>query len=294
MKRFFTVLVTFLAMNAALADDDGVPRRGPSGLSVYANAGVIWADGVNANFYSGRPENVNTIDRVLYSNSYGTQIWNELKSAGFIDGTIANYNQLRVEEYANMYYRTSFQYGLGIRYDYESGFGWLLRFDLLRLRANGVFNLGSTTGTGILTNSRRYIPCDIMGLEDRIHIDLAITRTVYLGGNICLELDLGATLNNTKVRENKMKIASSTYSILDVWNGNTPDVGVGSYEYVNQGGIGWGVFMSGLVGYGIRGIGAIKAGYTCYHSRTNLIGYDSMGWQHSIFVRFEINNFSFL
>lgn len=91
-----------------------------------------------------------------------------------------------------------------------------------------------------------------------------------------------------------MKIASSTYSILDVWNGNTPDVGVGSYEYVNQGGIGWGVFMSGLVGYGIRGIGAIKAGYTCYHSRTNLIGYDSMGWQHSIFVRFEINNFSFL
>ena len=294
MKRFFTVLATLLAMNAALADDDGVPRRGPSGLSVYANAGVIWADGVNANFYSGRPENVNTIDRVLYSNSYGTQIWNELKSAGLIDGTIANYNQLNVEEYANMYYRTSFQYGLGIRYDYESGFGWLLRFDLLRLRANGVFNLGSTTGTGILTNHRRYIPCDIMGLEDRIHIDLAITRTVYLGGNICLELDLGATLNNTKVRENKMKIASSTYSILDVWNGNTPDVGVGSYEYVNQGGIGWGVFMSGLVGYGIRGIGAIKAGYTCYHSRTNLIGYDSMGWQHSIFVRFEINNFSFL
>ena len=294
MKRFFTVLATLLAMNAALADDDGVPRRGPSGLSVYANAGVIWADGVNANFYSGRPENVNTIDRVLYSNSYGTQIWNELKSAGLIDGTIANYNQLNVEEYANMYYRTSFQYGLGIRYDYESGFGWLLRFDLLRLRANGVFNLGSTTGTGILTNNRRYIPCDIMGLEDRIHIDLAITRTVYLGGNICLELDLGATLNNTKVRENKMKIASSTYSILDVWNGNTPDVGVGSYEYVNQGGIGWGVFMSGLVGYGIRGIGTIKAGYTCYHSRTNLIGYDSMGWQHSIFVRFEINNFSFL
>lgn len=29
MKRFFTVLATLLAMNAALADDDGVPRRGP-------------------------------------------------------------------------------------------------------------------------------------------------------------------------------------------------------------------------------------------------------------------------
>lgn len=294
MRRVGILLSALLVAVAAMADDDGVPRRRPTGFSVFASGGVVWADGSNANFYSGRPGNANTIERVLYSNSYGTQIWNDLKSEGLIDGTIGNYNQLTVEEYANMYYRTSFQYGMGVRYDYQSGFGWLLRFDLLQLQANGVFNLGSTTGTGILTNNHRYIPCDIMGREDRIHIDLAITRTVYLGGNLCLELDLGASLNNAKVKENKMKIGNGTYSILDVWGGNTPDVGTGSYEYINQGGIGWGVFMSGLLGYSISGVGAIKAGYTCYHSKTNLKGYDGMGWHHSIFVRFEINNFIFL
>lgn len=305
MRRVCIVMMALMASTAAMASaeglmsetasaDDGVPRRGPTGLSVFASAGAVWADDVNANFYSGREGNVNTISRVLYSNSYGTRIWNDLKNDGLIDGSIGSYNQLKIEEDANMYYRTSFQYGLGIRYDYANGFGWLLRFDMMRLQANGVFLLGSTTGTGILTNNHRYIPCDIMGKEDRINIDLAITRTVDLGGNLCLELDLGASINNAKVKENLMNIDGGTYSILDVWNGNTPDVGVGDYEYVNQGGLGWGVFMSGCLGYQVAGVGAIKAGYTCYHAKTNLKGYEAMGWHHSIFVRFEINNFSFL
>ena len=134
----------------------------------------------------------------------------------------------------------------------------------------------------------------MLGKEDRINIDLALTRTVALGDNLCLELDLGLNLNNAKVRESLMEINGSTYSILDVWNGQSPDIGVGSYEYVNQGGLGMGVFMSGLVGYSIRGIGAVKAGYTCHHSKANLNGYDSWGWHHGLFVRFEINNFSFL
>lgn len=283
-----------LMSTAAMADDDGVPRRGPTGLSVFASAGAVWADGGNSNFYSGRPGNANTINRVLHSNSYGTRIWTDLKTSGLISDAIGSYNELQVVEYPEMYYRTSYQIGLGIRYDYASGFGWLLRFDLMRLTANGAFNLSSTNGTGILSGNHQYIRCGMMGREDRINIDLALTRTVALSGNLCLELDLGLNLNNTKVKENMMEINGSTYSILDVWGGNSPDVGVGSYEYINQGGLGWGVFMSGLLGYQIEGVGAIKAGYTCYHAEANLKGYDSMGWHHSIILRFEINNFSFL
>lgn len=287
MKKMCILTVVLMTSAVAMADGGG-------GLSVFASAGAVWADDCNANFYSGRPGNANTINRVLYSNRYGTQIWTDLKNDGLIDGTIGSYNQLKVEEYANMYYRISYQIGVGLRYEYPSGFGWLLRFDLMRLTANGVFNLGSSTGTGILSNNHRYIPCDIIGREDRINIDFAITRTVDLGNNICLELDLGASLNNSKVKENLMVIDGSNYSILDVWGGNTPDIGVGDYEYVNQGGLGWGVFMSGLVGYQIDGLGAIKMGYTCYHAKANLKGYEAMGWHHSLTLRFEINNFSFL
>ena len=293
MRRVGILLAVLLAMSSALADDDGVPRRGASGLSVFASAGTIWADDGNSNFYSGRPGNANTIDRVLHSNSYGTRIWNDLKTAGLISSSVGSYNELMVVEYPDMYYRTSLQIGLGIRYDYESGFGWLLRFDLWRLQAIGAFNLSTETGAGII-GDRQYIRCGMLGKEDRINIDLALTRTVALGDNLCLELDLGLNLNNAKVRESLMEINGSTYSILDVWNGQSPDIGVGSYEYVNQGGLGLGVFMSGLVGYSIRGFGAVKVGYTCHHSKANLKGYDSWGWHHGLFVRFEINNFSFL
>lgn len=306
MKRAFILIGTLLLSSSAMADglkslspestaaDDGVPRRQPSGLSVFANAGAVWADDNTANFYSGRPGNANTIDRVLHSETYGNRIWQELKNDGLISSAVGSKDELQVVEYGDMYYRTSLQFGLGFRYDYESGFGWLLRFDISRLNALGAFNISSTNGTGILTPNHQYIRCGLMGREDRINIDFAITRTIDLGDNLCFELDLGASFNNTKVKESLMEIDGFTYSILDIWNGQSPSSYSGSYEYVNQGGIGWGVFMSGFIGYRVEGVGAIKAGYTCHHSKTTLKGYDARGWVHCLTIRFEINNFSFL
>lgn len=305
MRRTLILVGALLLSSAAMAEgkkalspeasaaDDGVPRRQPSGLSVFANAGTIWADDNTANFYSGRPENANTILRVLHSETYGRPIWQQLKTDGLISPAIANQDMLTVAEYGDMYYHTSLQFGLGIRYDYESGFGWLLRFDLSRINARGAFNLSSTNGTGILTPNQ-YIRCGLLGREDRINIDFAITRTIDLGDNLCFELDLGASLNNTKVKESLMEIDGYTCSILDIWNGQSPSDYTGSYEYINQGGLGWGVFMSGFIGYRVEGVGAIKAGYTCHHSKTTLEGYTAMGWVHCLTVRFEINNFSFL
>lgn len=288
-----------LASSVATADEKEVPP-GPApakrytGLSVFANAGAIWADNATANFYSGRPENANTINRVLHSNTYGQQIWQRLVSHGQISpSAISNYNQLQVVEYANMYYRISYQIGMGIRNDYASGFGWLLRFDLARLNALGAFNLSSTNGTGILTNNHQYIRCGIAGREDRINIDFAILKTVPLTYTTDLEIDLGLNLNNCKVKDNVMEIDGAKYSILDVWDGQSPDVGISNYEYINQGGIGYGVFISAFIGYQMPSVGAIRLGYTCYHSKTVLQGYTAMGWHHTLGLRFEMNNFSF-
>lgn len=293
MKRailFLAALMLFDPVDAAA--DDGKP---PSpGLSFFANAGAFWADNVTANFYSGRPGNANTIERVLYSNFYGTQIWDRLVNQEAISPTtIGNYTNLQVVEYPDMFYRVSYQIGLGLRYDYASGFGWLLRFDLARLNAIGAFNLSSNNGAGIL-GSDPYIRCGMLGKEDRINIDFAIAHTVELNKTLDLEINLGVSLINTKVKDNIMEIGGGTYSILDVWDGQSPDHGVGSYEYINQGGIGYGIFVSALVGYSIPGMGAIKAGYTCYQAKTVLEGYTAWGWQHMLGVRVEMNNFSFI
>lgn len=275
---------------SATAADDGKPPSRYTGLSVFADAGVIWADGNTADFYSGRPSNVNTINRVLHSQTYGMQIWQNLTTAGLISSAVGSYDQLQVIEYPSMYYRTSFTYGMGIRYDYASGFGWLLRFDLAQLQALGAFNLSASNETGLLGYDR-YVRCGIMGREDRINIELALTRSVSLNDAMELELDLGGGFVNTKVRENAMEIAGVSYSILDVWNGQNPDAGVASYDYINQGGIGYSVFMSGLLGYTVSGVGTIRAGYTCSHAKVVLEGYSAWGWQHLITLRFEMNNF---
>ena len=137
MRKTLIFIGALLVSSAAMADgqkslsseatDDGVPRRKSSGLSVFASAGAVWADGVNANFYSGRPGNANTIDRVLHSNSYGTRIWTALKTSGLISDAIGSYNELQVVEYPEMYYRTSYliaglMLGLSIAVWYQSAF----------------------------------------------------------------------------------------------------------------------------------------------------------------------------
>lgn len=300
MKQGLTLLITLLLVSAAVAEDGKPPSRG---LSIFANAGGYWGDKVNANFYSGRPDNKNTIDRVLHSNKDGHNIWANLRSQRLISDAVGNESQLQVAEYPDMYYRTSYQIGVGLHYEYSNGFGWLLRADMARLQAIGAFNLSADGGVGLL-GSDQYVRCSMFGQEDRINIDLALTKTVSLSSVLDLELDLGASLINTQVRSNTMEIGGASYSILDVWDGRTPDEGVESYNYINQGGIGYGVFASLLLGYYMPSVGAFKLGYTCYQSLTVLKGgvgadgaadpYTAWGWQHMLGIRIEINNFSFI
>ncbi|MCR5444977.1 MAG: hypothetical protein K6E96_04735 [Bacteroidales bacterium] len=294
MKHALLVIATLILASSATAEVGSDDKPPSPGLSVFANAGGFWADKVTANFYSGRPENANTIYRVLHSDTYGHEIWLHLVDQQAISpSTIGDESQLQVVEYPEMYYRLSYQIGLGLHYEYASGFGWLLRFDLARLNAIGAFNLSSNNGTGILGHDP-YIRCGMLGKEDRISIDLAITRKVAINETLDLEIDLGASLINTKVKDNLMEIGGGTWSILDVWNGQTPHYGVGNYEYINQGGVGYGVFISLLVGYSVPSVGSIKAGYTCYQARTVLEGYTAWGWQHMLGMRIEMNNFSFI
>ena len=279
----------------ALADDWDVHRplgaNRPVGLSASINVGMLIANKKQAEFYSGRPENANTVDRILHSESYGYQIWNDLVDGGYISpSAITSPDQLRVVEYGQMHYKLTYQIGLGIRYDLESTWGFLLRFDWSRLTAAGAFNLSSTNGTGILQNDNQYIQCEIGGREDRINIDLGILKRFYFSENIALEIDLGFNLNNLKVKTNAMEIVGRPYDILDIWGGNSPSSYTASYEYVNQGGIGYGGFAGLAVCYviGHSGMGSIDLGYNFYYERLKLEGYTGFAPQHSIFLRFNL------
>lgn len=301
MKRAVFAIILMMLAEGALADDWDVHRpygaNRPIGLSASINVGMLIANKKQAEFYSGRPENANTVDRILHSESYGNQIWNDLVNGGYISpSAIQNYGQLKVVEYGAMHYKLSYQIGLGLRYDWESTWGVLVRFDWSRLNAVGAFNISSTNGTGILQNNNQYIQCSVGGQEDRINIDFGVAKRIYLSESFALEVDLGFNLNNLKVKKNAMEIAGKPYDILDIWGGNSPSSYTASYEYINQGGVGFGGFATFAVCYVVPGetsVGTIDLGYNFYYEKLKLEGYSGFAPQHSIFLRFNLNTFSF-
>lgn len=266
-----------------------------SGLYLNVDAGLLIPNSKQADFYSGRPGNSNTIDRVLHSETYGTQIWSSLVDGGHISpSAIGDYSQLQVVEYPHMYYRLTYQLGVGFRYVYESGWGWLLRFDYSQLTAAGQFNLSSNNGTGVL-GSRQFVTCDIFGIERRTLIDFGIAKRIPLTSLVDLEIDFGFDLNSTHVKQNGIRVVGRTYSILDIWGGYPPSSYTGTYEYLNEGRIGIGGFGSMAVSY-LSKVGSIDLGYSCYYMQTKYTNYnenDAYALQHTVFLRFNVNNFKF-
>lgn len=264
------------------------------GLSLHINAGVLCTNDKTANFYNGNPRNANTLERILYSETYGNQIWNDLTEQDLIGSAISNYNQITVAEYGDMSYNIAFQLGLGFRYDLiGNDWAWQICFDYAKLNAQGMVLLNSGKNLSILTNQNAYVNCPTSGLEERIYIDLGFIRKFRLNNGLDFEAQIGANVNNTKVESSDIRIAGRTYSILDVWGGEHPSSYVGSYEYVNQGGIGYGGYASLAIGFTIPAGTAMQLAYTFHYNKTTLEGYSSFAPHHAISLNVYVNNFSF-
>ncbi len=291
---FFLSLFCLIAFNVAAG---GRPTSlALSGLSVFVDAGLLVPNGKQASFYSGRPDCPNTINRVLHSQAYGNEIWSLLKGQGYMQG-IGSYNEIEIAEYPSMYYKLTYQIGLGIRYDYSGGWGWQLRFDYSQLSATGIVQLLNGPQAGVLTNQSRYVSCGMLGTENRIYIDLALTKRFRLSSSFELETDLGFNFNNTKVKSQDMTVCGRNFNLLDIWgSANELYSGVGSYEYINQGGLGIGGFGSVALSFVMPGTGSLDIGYSLYYTQTVYTDYnksDAFALQHVIFAKFNLNGFSF-
>lgn len=271
----------------------GVTYPLQEGLSMSLHAGLLLPNHHHANFYRGIETNANTIDRVMHSELYGTQIWTDLTEQNLISSAVANYQQLTVAEYGDMRYRMAIQVGMGFRYDYGNGWGWLLRFDYAKLNAYGAFLISARNNTGVLTNQGQYVQCAVSGQEKRINIDCGISRKFRLNNGFDIGLEVGAQLNNTKVVANDIQIAGRTYSILDVWGGEYPGVNSYSYEYINQGGVGYGGFVTLNFGLTLPSYSALTLAYTCYYNQITLEGYTAFAPQHLITLRFDLSGYHF-
>lgn len=298
MRRTALFLLSVMLSTGVIAEDWDVHRPWGasdqfSGLSVFLDAGLLLANNQHSMFYGGQEGNVN-IYRIMHSQAYGENIWRLLVDQGRISpSAIHNYGELQVVESAHMFYKPACQLGFGFRYDYNNGMGWMVRFDYAKLTAAGAFNLSSTNGTGVLTDNNQYITCGIYGLEERINIDLALCDRIPLSSMLDLDVQVGFNFNNSKVEENKMEIGGAFFDILDYYGGRSPDMGFVPMEYINQGGIGYGGFATLALCYPLNA-SAATLGYTFYYNKITLEGYTAFAPQHVIFLRFDLNNFTFL
>lgn len=281
-------ILAILALCAGLS----MQAQEARGLSLSIDAGCLFADNYQANFYQGIPSNLNTIERILHSEQFGYYMWQDLTNQGLISSNIGNYRQLSIEEYGQMRYRLAIQLGMGMRYDFGRDWAWLLRFNYARLTAEGQFLLNSGRNNSVtLTNQDAYVVCPIMGKEKRILIDFGFSKRFALHDGQFLQADLGVSLNNTHVEANDILVAGRQYSILDVWGGQSPDAYTPAYDYLNQGGIGYGGFFT--LAYGLRfpDGNSVLLHYTLYYSRTNLPGYTVFNPQNLFGLRFELAKF---
>lgn len=260
------------------------------GLTFSLQVGSLVANDQHAQFYNGQESSPNNIYRILHSPLYGEQIWQDLTTEGLITDAVSNYRLLQIEEYGRMYYRMSLHAGVGLRYDYPSGWGWMAQFGHARLHANGAFLLSRDNNTG-LPGEDRYVSCAILGQERRINIDAGLRRTFALRPNFEFGFEVGGRLVNTQVEQNDIIICGNSYNILDLWNGRTPDYTTPEYDYVNQGGIGYGAFLTLEASYTMPAVSAITVGYTLSFEQINLPGFETPLPQHLIFVRFDIYDF---
>ena len=261
------------------------------GLSVFIDAGITVPNNHTAAFYNGRQGNQNTIERILYSEMYGYDIWRNLVDLELISpSAIPSYRELEIVEPASTQYSIAMQLGLGFRYDFVKRFGMIARFDYLKLTAKGIFNLSSGAPSSILSNRNQYIPCGIYGTENRTYIDLGLFKSFAINDNLRFVLDFGLNINSTKVLTNSMEIGGKEYSILDVWNGNSPNMGMQAYEYY-QSGIGYGLFVSPNIEYILPNAMGVDFGFSFYYTKINIPGYNTFAPQYTVYIRFLTNKF---
>lgn len=291
LGKLLTALCLMAYTNFTMAQDYFEKLLPLRGFSLTIDAGATLPARHHANFYNGRPENTNTINRIMHSEAYGNSIWNNLVDQGLISpSAIQTYNQLRVAEYADMKYSITYQIGLGVRYDFEGrNTAIFARFDYMKLTAKGAFNLYSGASTSTLSNINQFISCGIWGNETRTYIDFGVSKAIPFNPMLHFVVDAGINLNHYRVQSNDVEIGGATYSILDTWGGQSPMMNSQSYEYY-QTGIGYGAFASPCLRLILPHSMAADLGISCYYNKITLPGYSQFAPQFTLFMRFILNN----
>lgn len=283
IKLILSICLIILGTAAFAQYDDEPNTYQPFGeWDLGLNFGMYWPAKYHAQFYNGREENVNKISYVFNNKYWYEDIKRELNSSDTVFVS---------ELPSNMRYTAAFQIGIYLRKTFDNYLGFSMQFDYSKLTASDKFTV-EVDPDYILTDPDIRI-YDIWGVEERVNIDLLVSKYFKLDNPMFIPFfEGGLNISSTVVKENKIRMETLEYSLVDVYlsGGYVPGAAQNEYD-IHQGGIGLGFSAAVGVKMMFNDQISIDPGFRVYFQKIKLEGYELMKPSFSIFVRLSLADF---
>ncbi len=246
------------------------------------NFGMYWPANYNARFYDGSETNVNKMSYVFGNKYWYEDIKRELNSS----------DTIFVKELpTNMRYTPAFQVGVYFRRTFDNYFGISLQFDYSKLTAADKFSV--EVDPGLIAQEPDIRLFDIWGVEERVNIDLLVSRYFKINNPMFVPFfEGGLNISSTRVKENKIRIETLEYSLVDVYLSGSYVPGAAQNQYViQQGGLGLGLSAAFGIKMKFNNQVSVDPGFRIYFQKINLEGYQQMKPAFSIFIRLSLTDF---
>jgi hypothetical protein len=246
------------------------------------NIGGYYANKYPAEFYNGADYNINRISYVMNNYYRYQEIKRDLglqpSDTVFVDGLPGNMN-----------YTFAMMGGLFIRYNFNMNWGICLDVNYTQLKAEDAVTFQINPASYLTFDS--IVPIPILGVEERIHLDLMIQRNFRLKSKIYFFLQAGLNMNYTKVLKSSIYVNEHEYSMINIYGSQIYVPGLPLQEYtVNQGGVGYGFMIAGGVGIPLTDMFGIEPGGFFNYNNVKLVGYNQFKPSFGIYLRILIGN----
>jgi hypothetical protein len=285
MKKIFITMVLLalcsVSLRSAAANHPwnahefpGDTNRLNSGFSFGINMGAYFANKYNGNFYNGADGNVDSMGLVFNNYYYIQDIQRALNDTFRL-----------LELPMEMAYQPALQFGFYVKYSFSNQLGVFMQFNYAKLKAKDVFTVGLGPEHTYLSQDD-IVTYPIWGTEERIYIDLGVSKTFETSKTIQVFVEGGLNINNTRVKEHKIAIANLEYSLINIYGDSpyVPNTQMQTYE-TRLGGLGVGAFASGGLRFLFSNKISLDPGFAFYWTKTNLEGYPAYHPQYTVFLR---------
>lgn len=274
------------------------------------NMGMYFANQQTVGFYNGIPENENKIQWVLNNEYWYDEIRQELNSNEVIKnpddvplGWQGEYDIWRLDNgvaagdttkwwiyYPDLKYNAAISPGFYLKFNFNNSTGIFIQSNYVKLKTSGIFQM--------VIDSINYVSNPalragyIRGEEERVTIDIGISKFYPVGKITNIFIETGFHMNSTRVLENKIQIGNLQYTLVNTYGNRQyiPNSNMTSYE-IYQGGIGFGIFLSGGVKFIFNEKISVDPGIQFYYKKVNLEGYSDFAMDYYMYVRLMYNFF---